>query len=1298
MLNLALLKLFIGCGVQHYWYICVLTPMKSLKLPLLCVFFLLFTKLSAGSFIGGDVRYRHLTAKKYEITIAVYRDCRGIGLNSPPFSYVYNDSFQINLTLTRVKIEEIKAPACAGGCITNTPSNQGDEKHTFLDTIDFSVGPYNLFGTAARPLVYFSFEQCCRNGAITTYAPGNMYVEAMLNLYYANQNNAKLGFNDFLFPAETYLNCWQTHNTSYRTMPYQSNDSLVYEMVRAKEDKNAEANYDPYKPLTFYCNSNPGNTSCTPNTLLNPVRGFFFNRSNGNLMCTPGKCDEVGTMVCRVGIYRPSGDTMMMVGYMKRDYQFIVRQSPGESVPYILKNRDYTIKAREQFCVDIPVKDDKDALQAQADTVLVTVIKAPVFGKLSLLDSNTREKTLHYCWTPTDADYLNHKMDEFIINGDQKKCLLLKKRGLSTTIQFQVVAPDSLCSIRVKTYEDKNKNGKKDGNENYSSALFFTEKKSIYTPYWTDSTGTLLITPFYGQFKLGIQEQLEIVAATLPQSLNAKFDSAYVVELGYIKRPGIKGRVYEDKNNNCVFDGNDVALSQQNVVNLNRMAITDSKGNYFIETGAGSVTLKLSDNSAYLPTCNTSYQLQMPSDSVLLNKDFAVRRRAQWTDLGIELISKPHLTQGQMLAQDIKVTNYGFTTQRYVTVKLVSNRRLPEFKSNLVNYKVADTFLWVIDSIRPLSSKSFQFEVRLNKDTFKKNDQVCYTTWIRSDSVNINNVFSICENAFDSVYQSVLKSSKNPASVHDLQNRMCYQLAFIDYTANHNFLLFRDTLDEQKFDIKSLQVYSSTPGLKVNLLDNILVAEYAGTIVAGTEIFVRFGLALKTPFKNSFEVENTAVVKVDNRSVLPVMTVFNSTRSAVVIEALRDTVYCPGEKLNLGIGIRFSPERSYPIRILLSDSNSNFSTPTILKDTTIKAVRLVLPITIPIQLTKGSGYKLKVVLTDMDVSSFEDDFTQTIQVHALPQAGLISNLRKGYICSGDTLKTKASGADSVVFFYNTYQVNTISTKTDFNFVPYANGRLQALVKDFNGCEDSSAVITFNLHPLPKIGIQVVKEVCYGDSLTIKATGAKQYQWYANSVLKQSSADSIYKTGALKTSTWYRVEGTDSNACFNMDSVKVLVNPLPLKPQLYAEKARFYSSYPLRNQWYLNQLRIDTAINQYYYPPVYGLYSVEYTDLKGCKAMSEAYDYHYVSISASANVPTITAYPNPFNNSIIFNNPTSEKYHVDVMNIEGKIIYKSFSIDSGSSNINSSHWPAGLYILVIYNNDQRSVVRMEKVGE
>ncbi|MFM6982929.1 MAG: hypothetical protein ACKOXF_02270, partial [Chitinophagaceae bacterium] len=886
--------------------------MKSLQLSLLLAFAFVCEHLYAGSFIGGDIRYRHLSAKRYEVTVAVYRDCRGIGLNSPPRTVVYNDSFEIVLSLTRVKIEEIKGAACTGGCVTNTPSNQGDEKHTFLDTVDFSSGAYTLFGTQARPLVYFAFEQCCRNSAITTYAPGNMFVDAMLNLYYANQNNARIGFNDFLIPAETYISCMQTHNSSYRTEPYQSNDSLVYEMVRAKESKTTEANYDPYKPLTYYC-GNPNTFTCQPNTTLNPVRGFYFNSSNGNLMTTPVLCVEVGTMVCRVSIYRRSGNTAVLVGYMKRDYNFIVGPSPGERVPYIQKNRDYTIKAREQFCVDIPVKDDKDVLQTLSDTVLITMIKSPVYGTLSLLDSNAREKTLHYCWTPTDADYLSRKTDDIFFYADQKNCLMLKKHGLSTSVQFKVVAPDSLCTIRIKTYEDKNKNGRKDGNESYSSALIFAQRQAIYTPYYTDSTGNLIIQPFYGQFSIGIQEQLEIVAAGAPFKLFAKFDSSYVVELGYIRRAGIKGRVFEDKNNNCVFDGNDVPLAQQNIVvnQFNRMGISDSKGYYFIQTSPAIVNLKLSETSGYQVICNGNYQLQMPSDTVITGVDFPVRKRNAWKDLSVEVVSKPHVTQNQFLAQEIKITNNGYATQKYVTIKLNASRRLPEFKSSSTVYKVADTFLWVIDSIRPQSTKSIQFEVRMNKDTFRNGESICYTSWLYEDSVLSNNRFRFCENIIDSVYVPQLKVSKNPLRVHDLDNTLCYQLSYSDNSANHNFIILKDTLDDDVFDLKSFRLQSLSPGLKVNLLDNVLIADYTGTIVAGTEIFVKYSVALKTPFAKEIKVVNSCFSKADNDSFYRTQTVSNTTQSAIRIEALSDTIYCPGETMILPLKLRFNPDRNY---------------------------------------------------------------------------------------------------------------------------------------------------------------------------------------------------------------------------------------------------------------------------------------------------------------------------------------------------------------------------------------------------
>jgi hypothetical protein len=221
-------------------------------------------------------------------------------------------------------------------------------------------------------------------------------------------------------------------------------------------------------------------------------------------------------------------------------------------------------------------------------------------------------------------------------------------------------------------------------------------------------------------------------------------------------------------------------------------------------------------------------------------------------------------------------------------------------------------------------------------------------------------------------------------------------------------------------------------------------------------------------------------------------------------------------------------------------------------------------------------------------------------------------------------------------------------------------------------------------------------LCFGDSLKITVKGAQHYDWYVNNNLIKSGTDTIISSGAITSKRSYKVIGTDSNFCKNTDSIKVLVNALPLKPQLYAEKARFYSSYPLRNQWYLNQVKIDSAINQYFYPPVYGLYQVEYTDLKGCKSMSESYEYKYVSIAEVSSVLGVKAYPNPFDEQLQINNGNTETLRCEVLSSDGKQIVAVLSIAPGQTSIDTHDWSSGIYVLVMYHQGIRQVVRLSKM--
>jgi len=1236
----------------------------------------------AGSFIGGDVYYRHLSGKKYEVTVALYRDCRGISLNSPPRTVAYNDSFEIVLSLTRVKIQEIKGSACAGGCITNTSSNQGDEKHTFLDTVDFSSGAFALFGTQSKPLVYFGFSQCCRNSAITTYAPGNMFVEAMLNLYYANQYSAKIGFNDFIYPVETYLNCLQTHSTSYRTLPFQSNDSQVYEMVRAKEDKNQEAIYDPYKPLTYYC-GNPNITSCQANTNLNPVRGFTFNSNNGNLLTTPSNCSEVGTMVCRVSIYRRTGNTSVLLGYMKRDYNFIVMPSPGERVPYILKNKDYTIKAREQFCADIPVKDDKDQLQTLSDTVLVTVVKAPAFGKLSLLDSNAREKTLHYCWTPSDADYLNKRVADLSFFADQKRCLMMKKHGLSTSIQFSVIAPDSICQVKVRTFEDRNKNGIKDGTEVYSKAKFFMDTKSIYTIYETDSLGQLILNPFYGKLTFGIPSQLERYSNKLDKVVQTYFDSSYTIDLPYNKRYGLKGKVFVDVNSNCVFDAGDFALANEKVLLQNKqvLAISDKNGDYFIQSQTGSDVLKIKSD-AYISNCSASYNIQMKADTVQLGFDFPLTPKSAFKDLSVELLSKPHLKQNQVLSQNIKVSNKGFKTEKNVLLGLNTSQRLFDFKSSKTTYKSADTLFWIIDSIPANSSVLIPFDFRVFKDSFLSNSLMCYTTFLRPDSVKDNNQFKICEVFTDTVLGIQYKSSLNTYKVQEQDRRITYKVSFSDKNYNHTYLVLNDSLDASKFDLSSFKLMNNPNGFKVNLIDHVLYAEYYGSISAGTELGFVYTLDLKPEFTQVFKVYNTANWFVDNLKNPFSKKVENETEAAIKIGVLNDSNYCLGDLIYLPVSTLYVPNSNF--KVYLSDSLGSFNNQTLILDTLVSKRNTVLNAKIPYTMSTGKGYKLKVVSDNLKTQSFETDFTQTLRFYGLPNVALSSNLSNGKICSNDTLIFNAIGADSLVYFYNTYQLGQFSkNKTSFTFVPSSNGKLQVATKDLNACVAYSNEIPFAINALPNVKLISNKELCAGGQLDLDLTGANTYTLFQNGLFLAGNLNSgIRKSPVLNANTGYKLIGRDANNCVNTDSVYIVVNPLPFKPVIYANKNYLQSNYSTGNQWYTGSVKIDSATAQTFYPPVNGSYAVEYTNAKGCKSISDVYDFRYYSLTSTNYSKQFKVYPNPSSGILLFENQSNDILTIQVIAGDGKLVYTNKNLQAGISEINLEYLGSGIYTVLL----------------
>lgn len=1255
--------------------------MKRLILLHFLSLFCFVNVAKAGFFMGADISYRHINALNYEVKVVYYRDCRGIPFNGQPSAFVYNDTLKYNLTLTRVKIEEIISPLCKGACVSNTTSGQGTEAHTFLDTIDFSVAPYTNFGTSRKPLVYFTISQCCRNGGITTYPPGNAFVNSMLNLYYARNVSADIGFNDFMYPVEPYIFCGQNFHYSYKTLATSKKDSMAYQMVKPMEDFNAYVNINPYKPLTYYC-GNPNTTNCTANTQVFPSRGFDFNTQNGNLITTPTYCLELGTMVGEVDVYRTLNGQKILVGFKKRDMQFVVAPSPDNNLPYIAKNKDYTIKAREKFCVDIPIKDVKTSTQTLNDTVMVQLMEAPKYGSLSLLDSNAREKTLHYCWNPEDSDYLKQHIDFINFRVFEKSCTRLKINAIATTVNFVVVAPDSICTIGVKTYHDINKNGTRDNSEPFVPATFFVNTISNYSRYATDSAGQLTIKPLYGKFKIGIPEQLEYLQSGNIVNLTTQFDSTYTVELGLQYRYGVKGRVYEDVNNNCQFDNGDIALTNQKIVIDDQSSIyTNSAGYYFAQASLGSHTLQLSNSNPYSSSCSALYNVLFEVDSLKKGFDFAVNKKPSFRDIGVELLAAKHLTQNQIMTQDIQVKNNGFKTEKFVKVSMMASRKLLSFTSPTTYYKVVDTFTWIIDSIGKGSTKTIQFKQTMSKDSFTSGDAVCYTLWLEEDSVADNNYFNVCETYSDTLFNYPLKSSRSSKEVKEIEGVLNYRISHYRSGSSHRSLIVKDTLDASTLDLSTFKVNSSSAGMKVNIVDNVVFIEYSGDLTALTEYFTTFSVRVKRPLYKRLTIENTAYSQVDFEAYQASQKVVNTIAPNIVIESLMDTQYCVKDRVSIAVSNTSVITKMLKYEVYLSDANGSFSNALKVLDTTSNRNVHQFKFRLPSTLAAGSNYKFRVVCPDLGIQSYDEDFIQSIDINTLPMPTVTSNLSKGALCKEDTLKLQAITNDSMYFVYNTYALTNFTDKKSVQFVPSQPGSFGVVAKDANGCINASPLTNFVLNELPKLNISASSEVCSGKATVLQLQGAKSFKVYQNSILWMSNKDTgVYLTNNLTVTTRFRVEGIDTNGCKSLDSVLTKVNALPLKPIVYAEKLRLYSSYPMRNQWYISGSIIDTAINQYFYPPIYGKYSVEYTDVKGCKSTSDEYDYKYVDVLNLNLAKTIKVYPNPSTDAIYVDIP-SDASKVQIVSSDGKLVMV-FEANKGQQKIQLETLSKGNYSIII----------------
>ncbi len=146
----------------------------------------------------------------------------------------------------------------------------------------------------------------------------------------------------------------------------------------------------------------------------------------------------------------------------------------------------------------------------------------------------------------------------------------------------------------------------------------------------------------------------------------------------------------------------------------------------------------------------------------------------------------------------------------------------------------------------------------------------------------------------------------------------------------------------------------------------------------------------------------------------------------------------------------------------------------------------------------------------------------------------------GAICPGDSLSLQASGGVSYAWspVAGLSNPNVANPKAS----PAATTTYTVTVTDAAGCTDTRTS-TVQVFPATPANAGPDASLCFGDSLSLAATGGVSFQWQATpALLGTGLANPLVFP---QTSSWYKVTVTDANNCQADDSVFITVLALPI---------------------------------------------------------------------------------------------------------------------------------------------------------
>jgi gliding motility-associated-like protein len=350
--------------------------LRPFVISCLIVFLILFKRgeVCASHSMGADLTYQCLGGNDYKLRLSFYRDCSGI--SAPSFLFININSvscgfnyFELALPIpgTGQEITPI-CPAEVSTCEGGTFTGIQEWIYEAVITLPAECSDWQ-----------FSYNLCCRNGAITTIGNplgDNIFISSMLNNTNGVCNNSPTFENrpvPFICLGQQF--CFNHGSSDV------DGDSLVYSPIAPKTSNSSSVLYNAPYSATQPLNSSPAAT-------FNPVTGDF---------CLTPQSLEVTVMAVLVSEYRNG----ILIGQVERDIQITVLNC--NNILPLLSGINGTNSFSTTACAGAPLcfdvfSTDPDPAQTVTLSWDATIAGATFTPASSLRPSGT------FCWTPQASD------------------------------------------------------------------------------------------------------------------------------------------------------------------------------------------------------------------------------------------------------------------------------------------------------------------------------------------------------------------------------------------------------------------------------------------------------------------------------------------------------------------------------------------------------------------------------------------------------------------------------------------------------------------------------------------------------------------------------------------------------------------------------------------------------------------------------------------------------------------------------------------------------------------------------